>query len=221
MRSKPPIHHVTIAAVDVDGRQSHPMNFSISRQGIWQYYDEDEKAVAESIAKQSDRAAAVIAGSIIEVRMKDAILSALKRNKDIEDFFFQPSGPMGSFRVKVDLCYMLGLLSDDAYRDLSIIKDIRNAFAHRLDIRDFKTQSISDRCFSLKLIEKYVVNTKFAKGESILLLGKPADDAQPRLAVFNYSQKMKQARQRYLVTAQLITISFALIRSIRFPPPVI
>jgi DNA-binding MltR family transcriptional regulator len=149
-----------------------------------------------------------------------AALSSIfqRRHKKVEERLFMPSGPLGSFAVKIDLVHLLGLLSADGYHDMVIMKDIRNAFAHRLGIRDFKTPTIRDRCLNLRMIETHVGDTKFQAGESILSL---APDDRPRLRVFNYARKKKQPRQRYLVTAQLITISFALIRSIRFPLPVV
>jgi DNA-binding MltR family transcriptional regulator len=191
-----------------DAPHTREMQFSFSRAGVWQYNDTDEKDVAEGLANDSDRAAAIIAGTIIEVRMKAAILSAFRRSPKIEERLFQPSGPMGSFSTKIDMVYMLKLVSRAAYNDLIIIKYIRNAFAHRLDIRDFESQSISDRCRNLKLAETHIGSLEGNEGE--MLLSFDPNDI-PRLHVLDYEQKITNPRERYLMTAQLVTICFAMV----------
>jgi hypothetical protein len=145
-------------ATDEPNPTSKQFPLLISRDGVWQYNGDDEKEVIESLPGLSDRAVAIIAGTLVEVRIKTAILSVCTGNSKIEDRMFQPSGPLGPFSVKIDMAQMLGIITQEAYADLVIFKDIRNAFAHRLDIRDFRTQWIKDRCAKFKLVETHVGN---------------------------------------------------------------
>ena len=69
---------------------------------------------------------------------------------------FRPSGPLGSFSVKIKMGFMLQIYGAYVLKDLETIKDIRNLFAHNLGVHDFQTQSVRDRCMNLKIVEEYV-----------------------------------------------------------------
>jgi len=176
-------------------------NLIVIREGVWELATDDEKSIIDDLNKDSDRAVAIIAGSMIEARLETSILCRTRREPIIEDRLFQPSGPLGSFATKIDLAYLFGLISEPGYRDLVILKDIRNSFAHKLSVKDFSTASIKDKTMNLSLVETHVGNFTGAKGETLL---RPMSNAGlPRLNVYDYAAKKKTPRARYLMTAQL------------------
>ena len=179
-------------------------NLIVSRDGVWELADGDEKSIIDELSSDSDRAVAIIAGSMIETRLETSILCRTRRDPIIEDRLFQPSGPLGSFTTKIDLAYLFGLITEPAYRDLVILKDIRNAFAHKLSIKNFNTTSIKDKTMNLNLVETNVGNFTGAAGETLI---KPMSNAGlPRLNVHDYDKRKKQPRTRYLITAQLFLV---------------
>jgi hypothetical protein len=179
-------------------------NIHVTQEGVWELADNEDKSILQSLKNDSDRAAAIIAGSMIETRLETSILCRTQRDPVIENRLFQPSGPLGSFATKIELACLLGLITRKAFDDLVIVKDIRNDFAHRLDIKDFQTQSILDRTKNLKLIETHVGNFTGAKGE--VLMRPQANTGLPRLNVHDYHAKKKQPRTRYLMTIQLFIV---------------
>jgi hypothetical protein len=199
----------TATATDEPNPTSKQFPLLISPDGVWQYNGDDEKEVIESLPGLSDRAVAIIAGTVVDVRIKTAILSVCTGNHKIEDRMFQPSGPLGPFSVKIDMARMLGIITQEAYADLVIFKDIRNAFAHRLDIRDFRTQWIKDRCANFKLVETHIGNFRWETPNEKVISWEY--DARPRLFVADYHKKKADARERYLMIAQLITTCLAFI----------
>ena len=62
------------------------------------------------------------------------------------------------FATKVHLGLLTGLYGEAAHRDLIVIKDIRNAFAHSLEITDFETPRIKDLVNNLRLCERYSID---------------------------------------------------------------
>src|SRR5450759_853097 len=80
-------------------------NLIVSRDGVWELADGDEKSIIDELSSDSDRAVAIIAGSMIETRLATSILCRTRRDPIIEDRLFQPSGPLGSFTTKIDLAY--------------------------------------------------------------------------------------------------------------------
>ncbi len=76
--------------------------------------------------------------------------------QDIVQQLFRPSGALGPFSTKIDLAYLMRLLSDEAYKDLTNVKNIRNDLAHKLDHDSFDVPSIRDRCKNFILVDRHV-----------------------------------------------------------------
>ena len=111
--------------------------FLVTTSGLCFYYYGKDKKIApnafEQIEFDSDRAAGIVAGSITERRLEDALRSIMKDDQPvIAQNLFRPSGALGPFSIKIDLAYMLHMLSEDAYKDMINLKNIRNDFAHEL-----------------------------------------------------------------------------------------
>ena len=116
----------------------------------WHLKD-DETAIIQQLSEESDRAAVIIAATILEDRLVVALKAFFVDNPKIADKLFTPSGPLGSFAVKISFGFLMGIFGDDARRELETIKNIRNLFAHKITIKDFSSQKIKDLTNTLKL----------------------------------------------------------------------
>lgn len=125
--------------------------------------DADRKAVAEFEAqlRSSDRAAAIIGGSLVETRLTEFLRSSVQDDGKIWADRTRSSAPLGSFSMKIDLAYLMRLVTKDAHSDLVDMKTIRNKFAHDLDIGGFEAPVIKDRCMRLRLVDKMVIGDDF------------------------------------------------------------
>jgi DNA-binding MltR family transcriptional regulator len=63
---------------------------------------------------------------------------------------FSGYGPLGSFSAKIDVSYAFGLIGDDTFDDLKVIREIRNHFAHSLAVATFKTDEVIAMCKKFK-----------------------------------------------------------------------
>ena len=63
---------------------------------------------------------------------------------------FAYPGPLSSFSAKIDLCYLMGSLTDEMKHDLDVLRKIRNDFCHADKKRSFSDADIHRRCVSLK-----------------------------------------------------------------------
>lgn len=100
-------------------------SFLITTEGLgFYYYGKSEKRIGpnpfEQIEFDSDRAAGIVAGSIAETRLEQALQSRLRpadtsKLEDIIKQLFRPSGALGPFSTKIDLACLMRLLSDEAY----------------------------------------------------------------------------------------------------------
>ena len=113
---------------------------------------------------------------------------------------FRPSGPLGSFAAKIDLAFLMELISKEAHRDLVIFKTIRNNFAHQLHALDFSAESIKKECDRLKLIETQVADIEDPNADD-KLTGPP--HYQTTLQVYDYAKHIAVPRGRYILTGRL------------------
>lgn len=107
----------------------------------------------EELMDAAHRACALVAASICEKRLEQALSAELIQDRDALNTLFQPDGPLGAFQTKATLAYLMGLITEGTFKDIKVIVRIRNDFAHKFDISSFDDQSIAARCANLKIPE--------------------------------------------------------------------
>lgn len=146
------------------------------------------------IRDDSDRAAGIVAGAMVEARLVEAIRSRMRSDRrDITKGLFEPEGALGAFGAKIDLAYLLDLLSDDAFNDLNDIKKVRNKFAHRHDVLSFEASGIRELCARLRLVVRHTGPLGHAKTGPV-----------PSFGYSNHSELISQPRFRYVTTSQIL-----------------
>jgi len=101
-----------------------------------------------------DTTLVLMATSLVDELLKLALVAGFHKNavsrRRIEDVF-TGYGPLASFSAKISVGSMLGLATANARHDLTILRKIRNDFAHshtKLSLSTFTN------CLSLKLVSK-------------------------------------------------------------------
>lgn len=188
---------------------SKDWKFKMGASGVWQVEDADESILIDTIETDSDRAAAIIAATIVERRLMQLFELRTVYDEKVNARLFMPSGPLGSFSTKIDLCRLMGWISSDAHRELVCLKDIRNAFAHHLQIKDFKSQKIADKCQNLKLIDSYMRTSENVEGSPIVTITSPRP--KPCMWVHDFDNRKSNPKSRYLYTVQLFLFALATI----------
>lgn len=92
--------------------------------------DELHKLLAD-LEQHGHAAHAVLVASILESRLA-TLLAAYMPNLSnrMQEKLFSGYGPLSSFSAKIDLAYALDLIPESLRRDLHVIREIRNEFAH-------------------------------------------------------------------------------------------
>lgn len=169
----------------------------------WSVTHGDEMvAIDELYYRASDRAVGIVVGSIIEMRvtalLKDAMIKDSVLGRSVHSKMFHSSGPLGSFASKIWLAYLLKLVSEQAFCDLENMKKIRNLFAHDISIGSFEVPTVADRCKNFVLVDRYVSDPENGvHGNSAALF---------RYEVKNAAERLKNAKDRYVLSAQVISI---------------
>ncbi len=93
--------------------------------------------------KESDRGAAVLAAGFVDEYLSVYLRSRVVREK-VGDELFSPLGPLSGFSQKIACAYAFGFIPKQYYDDLSLIRRIRNHFAHFPLDSSFGTKTVAD-----------------------------------------------------------------------------
>jgi len=95
---------------------------------------------------ESDRGAGIVGAAALDDLLMQLIKNYLGLDEELASRFVDSEFvPAGSFSARIITARCLGLIDDDSLRVLTVIRRIRNDFAHDLGL-DFDTAPISDRC---------------------------------------------------------------------------
>jgi mannitol operon repressor len=117
-----------------------------------QLRSEQMLVLANELGRESDRAAALLAAGYLDHLLGELLAAHMVvAQSQVEEMLYKNgNGPLGTFSARIDLGYCLGLLSGDEYKDLNLVRKIRNDFAHKLTGLSFATPNIASRCRELK-----------------------------------------------------------------------
>jgi len=98
--------------------------------------------------KRDDRTLAIMAATLLEHSLEEAIATHFHVGKDEAESIFidQSEGSISAFSMKIKLAYALGVMENKVKKELTLIKNIRNVFAHSPINARFSTQKIADAC---------------------------------------------------------------------------
>jgi hypothetical protein len=102
---------------------------------------------------QSDRATAVMLASMVETSLQRLLGIVVRSDLNSEDRnrVFGYEGALGTFGSKIVMAYGLGLIGPVSRRDLDLIREIRNAFAHSRMSIGFSQPAVKAVCDQLKV----------------------------------------------------------------------
>lgn len=112
-------------------------------------------SLQEMLKEESDRGCALLAVSYLENELKDAIKAKLVDDKQACKYIFDTT--LSTFNSKINIAYLLGIISSKQKENIITLKHIRNKFAHSYKKIEFNTQAIVELCDKLKYkYEEYI-----------------------------------------------------------------
>ncbi|AEJ01072.1 hypothetical protein Nit79A3_1228 [Nitrosomonas sp. Is79A3] len=109
------------------------------------------------LEKDTDRSVAIVAAALVDDVLKELLARKLLPHKDKENCIFsKPGSPIGSFSSRINAAYQLGLISSLMYRDLQLLRKIRNEFAHEPFALSFDDPSIKSKVIELDKKSDYI-----------------------------------------------------------------
>lgn len=160
--------------------------------------------VFQELQDGTDRSTALVGGAIVEIRLTEAIKNHLTADKTVFNELFQPDGALGPFAPKIPLAYLMNIISKDCLLDLRRLSKIRNDFAHKIEMRSFKSSSVVSRCNAFALVNLYICDIPKDTMDKMILGGYiPEMKKQPKIMFSGADQMLIDPRQRYILTCLL------------------
>ena len=117
----------------------------------------DMSALTAELLSESDRAAVILAASLLDDLLANTI--AMKMPWDIQvgdvDEIFRFEGPLGSFSARLEIANLFGVIDNDTYGQLSTLREMRNACAHskhKVSFQDTEVRNVALRMFGASFI---------------------------------------------------------------------
>ncbi|WP_050475973.1 MltR family transcriptional regulator [Herbaspirillum rhizosphaerae] len=98
--------------------------------------------------KESDRGAAILAGSFLEHYL-GLFLRSHTVEKAVADKLFGSMGPLATFSQRIAIAYAFGFIDKEAFANLEQIRKIRNHFAHNPINATFDDDEVKKRVLLL------------------------------------------------------------------------
>jgi hypothetical protein len=110
--------------------------------------------LGESLKHETDRGVVLVGGGILDAALYDLLRAAFVDDKEVESLIGardKPGDrPLATFSSRIKTAYSLGIISRAFYRQLDLVRDIRNKCAHSIDTIDFGTPPYSDQISRLR-----------------------------------------------------------------------
>ncbi|MCF3628642.1 MltR family transcriptional regulator [Thalassospiraceae bacterium LMO-SO8] len=115
-----------------------------------EHSQEDIAKILLDLGRNGHAAHAIWVASNIEENLSNLLFLCMPNlSKRLREKLFTGYGPLGSFSAKIDIAYALGAIPAWLQRDLHIVRDIRNEFAHSKEWMHFDHEEIK------KLLAKF------------------------------------------------------------------
>lgn len=101
---------------------------------------------------ESDRATAVLGAALIDEKLLQLLQAFFVDDRAQVDLLLETEQPLGSLGARIQIAYCLGLITRNLFETLTIIKGVRNAFAHQLHGLSFAAPTIAKECGRLRLL---------------------------------------------------------------------
>lgn len=113
----------------------------------------DFKGFLEEFQKESDRSTAIMGAAFLDEHLKQLLTNFFIDDAKEVAHLLSSESPLGSFGARIRAVYCLGLISQEYFESLKIIKAIRNDFAHQLHGLTFDDKNIANECEKLKSLQ--------------------------------------------------------------------
>jgi len=102
-----------------------------------------------TLNEESDRGAALASAAMLDETLKDILRSFLADVPARDDLLEGFNAPLGTFSARCSAAYALGLIEEGEFREITLVRKIRNEFGHSWSGTSFEKGRVADLTASL------------------------------------------------------------------------
>ena len=99
--------------------------------------------------KESDRGAALVAASMLDERLQEILSHFLVKAPTSKELLVGFNAPLGTFSARAAAALSLGLIQENEFKEITLIRRIRNEFGHGWKSLSFESGRVADLCRQL------------------------------------------------------------------------
>lgn len=111
---------------------------------------EDLARFVDELRRESDRGLALVAAALIDDKLGETLRSFFCEGPGAAKLVDDTNAALGTFSSRSEACFALGLIDDFEYREIALLRKVRNEFAHAKHGTTFETPRVQGFCSSLK-----------------------------------------------------------------------
>jgi hypothetical protein len=100
---------------------------------------------AEEFSGETDRAAVILGAAKLDILLFQLLQKVIRPCTSKIDELLEGDSPLGTFSARAMICHRLGLIDDEIYKSINLVRRIRNSFAHELSGVSLETGAHRDR----------------------------------------------------------------------------
>jgi DNA-binding MltR family transcriptional regulator len=179
---------------------------------LYDSVQEQRRPLFRQMATESDRGCAIVGCSLLEEDLEFILRARIPSTANPKhiDSLFRGYAPLASFAGKIALCHAFGFIDEQMFKDLEIIRKIRNRFAHEYGNREFFDDATFKQLCGIGCT--YPIGTPDYAGATLdelrqeVLEFSPSDRQQPEAI------PMSGAKAKFLFTVLLMSQRLTLLR---------
>lgn len=111
---------------------------------------EDLAKFVDELKRETDRGLPLVAAALIDDRLTETLRSFFREVASTAKLLDEGNAPLGTFSARTEACYALGLIDEYEHSEITLIRKVRNEFAHAKHGISFQTPRVKGLCSSLK-----------------------------------------------------------------------
>jgi mannitol operon repressor len=96
-----------------------------------------------SFNKESDRGAALVAASMLDDRLEQILIGFFVESSAAKDLLSGFNAPLGTFSSRASAATALGLIQENEFKEITVVRKIRNEFGHGWEPLTFESESVA------------------------------------------------------------------------------
>lgn len=111
---------------------------------------EDLARFVDKLKRETDRGLPLVGAALIDEKLLETLQAFFIDGSSSKKLLTEGNAPLGTFSSRIEACFALGLIDEFEYQEISLIRKVRNEFAHAKHGTTFQTEKIRGFCSGLK-----------------------------------------------------------------------